>query len=81
MQYLLPAMMKLLYQHDAKTLFQPSFFESRHSEAVDRTFIVVKPIAQFKDGDVELKYQVGTRGNGIDMPVWPEDLKTEIVKG
>ncbi|KAL1880859.1 hypothetical protein Plec18167_003394 [Paecilomyces lecythidis] len=80
MPRLLPAMVKLLYQHDAATLFNPSFFEPRQSKAVNMTFIQVKPIAQFENNAVELKYNVGTRSNGVDKPQWPEDLTTEIVQ-
>ena len=33
-------------------------------------------VGQFESG-VELGYHVGTRGNGIDQPVWPKDLTVE----
>lgn len=79
MQYLLPAMMKILYQHDAKVLFQPSFFERRYSGAVKTTFVQPRPIANFEGAAVELGYNVGTRGNGVDEPKWPRDLTVEIV--
>ena len=72
-------MLKLLYQYDEKVLLQPSFFEQYRSEAVGVTISRVKPVARFKDDVVELKYNVGTRGNGVDRPVWPEDLTVEIV--
>ena len=72
-------MLKLLYQHDSQTLFKPEFFESRMSKALNTTFIQVKPIAQFPNKEVELGYRVGTRGNGVDAPHWPEDLSVEVV--
>lgn len=72
-------MLKLLHQHDAQTLFNPAFFEPRRSGAVDATFIQVKPIAQFEGGVAEPRFNVGTRGNGVDRPVWPEDLSVEVV--
>jgi len=72
-------MMKLLYQHEAKTLFNPSFFEPQRSENLGVTFVRVKPVAQFPGKEVELKYNVGTRPNGVDQPVWPKDLKVEVV--
>ncbi|KAJ5175114.1 CoA-transferase family III [Penicillium canariense] len=78
--HLLPSMLELLYRYDAATLLKPEFFEPRRSGAVGATFIQVKPIAQFEGGAVELKYNVGSRGNGIDKPVWPDDLTTEIVR-
>lgn len=79
MPYLLPLMMKSLYTHDAKTLFNPSFFQPRHSKAIGRTLIVVKPVAQWEEEATELRYNVGTRGNGTDAPVWPKDLTVETV--
>ncbi|KAF6823405.1 putative alpha methylacyl-CoA racemase [Colletotrichum plurivorum] len=81
MPYTVPAVSKLLYSHDVATLFQTHFFEPRTSAAVSGTFLVVKPIAQYKDQAVKLDYNVGTRGNGVDQPVWPADLSVEMVKG
>jgi hypothetical protein len=78
MPYLLPAMLGLLHKHDAKVLFNPEFFEQRKSKALGLTFVQVKPVARFADG-VKLEYNVGTRGNGVDQPYWPEDLSVEIV--
>ena len=74
-------MLKLLYQHDAQTLFKPEFFEPRVSKMLDTTFIQIKPVAQFPNKEVELGYTVGTRGNGIDAPAWPKDLTVEVVTG
>lgn len=81
MPYTVPAVSKLLYSHDVGTLFQTHFFEPRNSGAVNGTFLVVKPVAQYKDKAMDLSYNVGTRGNGVDQPVWPADLSTEVVKG
>jgi hypothetical protein len=78
MQYTLPRMFAILGKHDSKTLFKPDFFENRESKAVGHTFVQVKPIARFKDG-VDLGFNVGTRGNGVDAAKWPKDLRTEIV--
>ncbi|KAM0346740.1 hypothetical protein ACHAP4_011652 [Fusarium culmorum] len=72
----LPAM----FQKDGKTLFQPQFFEVRKAEAIGATFVFPKPILQFVDKTVDLHFDVGTRGNGIDAPVWPTDLNVEVVK-
>lgn len=72
-------MMRLLHQHNTKTLFQPAFFEPRKADNLNTTFIQVKPIAQFRNDAVELKYNVGTRGNGVDQPIWPKDLTVEVV--
>ncbi|KAF3294222.1 hypothetical protein TWF132_003653 [Orbilia oligospora] len=81
MQTLLPAMVRLLYQYDKETLFKPQYFEPRRAENLGVTFVQVKPIAQFKDNAVELKYNVGTRGNGTDKPVWPKNLMVQVVTG
>ena len=72
-------MLKLIYRYDEKVLFKPSFFARYRSKAVGATISRVKPVARFKDDLVELKYNVGTRGNGVDRPMWPEDLTVEIV--
>ncbi len=78
MSYLLPEMIGRLTKNSKDILFKPEFYEMRESKAVGHTFVQVKPIASFKDG-VELRYNVGTRTNGVDRAKWPEDLTTEIV--
>lgn len=80
MPYLLPAMLKLLQEHDAQVLFNPDFFEERKSEYLGATFVQVKPVAKFADGAVSLGFHIGTRGNGVDEPTWPDDLTVEVVK-
>ncbi|KAI1752485.1 CoA-transferase family III domain-containing protein [Xylaria castorea] len=80
MPYLLPAMTKLLAQHDSAVLFNPSFFQEMEAKHLAATFIRPKPVAHFSSG-LELKYHVGTRGNGVDQPVWPKDLTVEVVTG
>ncbi|KAK2017372.1 CoA-transferase family III [Colletotrichum eremochloae] len=80
MAHTVPIMSKLLHEHDSKTLFQPQFFEIRTSKAVGGTFWVVKPVLQFHNNAVEMGYNVGTRGNGVDEPIWPTNLAVEVVK-
>lgn len=82
MPRLLPMMLKLLYEKSGKELFQPLFFQPTRSKILDSTFIIVKPVAQMEleKGKVELGYDVGTRGNGTDSPVWPKNLTVEVVK-
>lgn len=72
-------MLKLLHQYDEEILFKHFFFGRYRSEAVGVTIIKVKPVAQFKHNVVELKYNVRTRGNGVDKAIWPDDLTVEIV--
>ncbi|KAH4043938.1 hypothetical protein HBH69_228020 [Parastagonospora nodorum] len=79
MLYLLPAMFKILHEHDADLLFNPEFFEPRTSKNLDTTFVVPKPVLQFPNGDVQPGYNVGTRRNGTDQAYWPKDLKTEVI--
>lgn len=79
MQYSIPAMVKCLYKHDQESLFNPEFFETRKSNVLNTDFCLVKPIAQFPGNEVDLRYQIGTRGNGVDYPAWPEDLTVETV--
>ncbi|KAF3920777.1 hypothetical protein ABW20_dc0104811 [Dactylellina cionopaga] len=81
MQVSLPTMVGLLRQNDSATLFQPKFFEIRTAENLGETFVQVKPVARFQDDAIELKYNVGSRGNGTDQPVWPKDLTVQVVTG
>lgn len=79
MGYTLPRFLQMLNANAGDVVLKPSFFEKRHSGAIGKDISCVKPIIQYPDGNVELKYNVGTRGNGVDQPKWPEDLMTEIV--
>lgn len=78
MSYSIPAMLGLLHEHDEKVLFNPDFFEEKHSKALGLTFVQPKPVARF-EADVKLEYNVGTRGNAVDQPYWPKDLSVEVV--
>ena len=69
----------MLQRNASDILFKPEFFEIRHSDAIGKDVKVVKPVVQDPRAEVELKFNVGTRGNGVDQPQWPEDLMTEIV--
>ena len=69
----------MLMTNSSAVLFKPEFFETRHSGAIGKDIKGVKPIAQYPKDSVELRYNVGTRGNGVDQPRWPEDLMTEVV--
>ncbi|KAH7024757.1 CoA-transferase family III domain-containing protein [Microdochium trichocladiopsis] len=87
MQHMFPKLMPIMHHADGAVLFKPQFFEQRKAAACGEggegggvTFVLPRPIADFTGGTVELKYDVGTRGNGVDAPVWPEDLNVEVVK-
>ncbi|KAJ5634544.1 hypothetical protein N7528_002386 [Penicillium herquei] len=62
------------------TLFNPSFFETRESKALEVDIKMVKPVINFHGIAINLGYNVGTRGNGHDEARWPEDLITEEVR-
>jgi len=51
----------------------------RHTGAIGKDVKGVKPIIQYPQGNVKLGYSIGTRGNGVDQPVWPKNLMTEVV--
>ena len=80
MNVTLPAYLDMLKKHAAETLLRPEFFERRTTKALNLEMQCVKPLVQYPTGTVELRYNVGTRGNGIDQPFWPSDPMTEIVK-
>lgn len=76
-----PRMLPLLFEKDGHVLLKPEFFEARKAKLSGVTFISPKPILQFPGKTVDLRYDVGTRGNGVDKPLWPKDLNVEIVTG
>ena len=78
MNYLLPRYTEMI-QKNSK-LFAQAYFEHRESKALGVTVQTIKPIIKFENDEVQLKYNVGTRGNGKDAPLWPDDLMTEVVQ-
>jgi hypothetical protein len=80
MLYTIGALVKMMMANSKDILFRPEFFELRYSKVIGLDVSTVKPIAQFVDGQVELKYNVGTRSNGIDKPFWPQNLMEEVVQ-
>ncbi|XPS72553.1 hypothetical protein M3J09_004716 [Ascochyta lentis] len=79
MNYTLPRFLQMLKANAGDVVLKPDFFEKRHSGAIGKDILCIKPIVQYPAGKVELRYNVGTRGNGVDQPKWPADLMTEIV--
>ncbi|KAF1926295.1 CAIB/BAIF family enzyme [Didymella exigua CBS 183.55] len=79
MVYLLPRFLQMLKVNAGDVVLRPEFFETRYSGAIGKDVSCPKPIIQFPGGKVELKFNVGTRGNGVDQPKWPADLMTEII--
>jgi hypothetical protein len=80
MGYTVPRYVRMLKTHSAEILFKPEFFEIRHSDAIGKDVRCLKPIIQYPQGNVELGFNVGTRGNGVDEPCWPDDLMEEVVR-
>ena len=77
MNYMLPRYIGMIMKNSK--VLAPSYFEDRESKALGVTVRTIKPIIKFEHDQVELKYNVGTRGNGKDAPRWPDDLMTEVV--
>lgn len=50
----------------SSVIFNPSFFETRVSKALNVKVKVVKPVIQFHQKEMLLGYNVGTRGNAHD---------------
>ena len=79
MGYTLPRFIGMIQKNSVDKLFRPEHFEDRESKVLGVKIRTVSPIIQFDGGEVELKYNIGTRGNGVDQPRWPDDLMTEVV--
>lgn len=80
MNYTIPALIKCIKQNCPDKLFRPEFFDRYKVKNLGGVEVqVVKPVAKWVNGEVKPGYQVGTRGNGVDQPRWPEDLGVEVV--
>ncbi|KAL3417210.1 hypothetical protein PVAG01_11210 [Phlyctema vagabunda] len=76
MLFTLPKVLGMLARNG---LFKDEFFELRKARHLGVDIRCVKPILTYKNKEVELGYQVGTRGNGVDRALWPKDLGVEVV--
>lgn len=79
MNVTLPRYLKMMQTNAEDSLLRMEFFEIRQSKALKLNLRAVKPVLRFQDNDVHLGYTIGTRGNGVDQPRWPDDLSVEIV--
>jgi hypothetical protein len=79
MLYSIPKVLEMLAKNKNSGLRQNEFFEDRAAENLATSIRTVKPILGFPQGEVELRFNVGTRGNGVDKPRWPENLMTQVV--
>ncbi|KAK4867966.1 hypothetical protein LT330_007625 [Penicillium expansum] len=75
----IPVRVKLLKKNSGDRVFHPRNFQDLYSPQLGVPVRVPKPVLQFPDGPVQLKYNVGTRTNGVDQPKWPVDLTVEVV--
>lgn len=75
----IPKMLGLLASDSKSPICQAEFYEDRKAENLGTKIRTVKPVLEFPGKEVELGFNIGTRGNGADQPRWPENLLTEIV--
>ena len=79
MRVLIPAYVDMLKEHSSDRVFRESNFHSVPSKHLGVDIKSPKPVLQFPAGEVNLRYSVGTRTNGVDQPKWPADLSVETV--
>lgn len=72
--------MQAVQKSSGPTLFNPAFFTEYHSKNIGVDVRIVAPVLKFPGGEVTPGFHVGTRGNGVDQPRWPEDLDVEVVE-
>jgi len=87
MTRMLPKVMGSLFKNSGAKLFKPSYFTEADAHLGENgepmKMKIVKPVLNFTEGSkgkVELGFNVGTRGNGVDAPRWPEDLMVPVVR-
>ncbi|KAK8042823.1 hypothetical protein PG994_013306 [Apiospora phragmitis] len=69
-----------LWQRNSSPLLQPEFFTQYHVKSIDRDLRIVAPVLRYPNGEVKPGFDIGTRTNGIDEPVWPDDLGVDVVE-
>ncbi|KAJ5950619.1 alpha-methylacyl-CoA racemase [Penicillium vulpinum] len=80
MVWTMPRLLGMMVKAGTDGIFLLEHFEVRTSKAIGAQIKTVKPVIKYVNGPVELKFRVGTRGNGVDKPRWPEYLSTEIIE-
>jgi hypothetical protein len=76
---LIPAYVDMIKKTSADRVFHANNFRSLRSKHLVLNIRCPKPVIQFPENEVDLRYDVGTRTNGVDRSKWPEDLSVEIV--
>lgn len=74
MHWAMSRYIEMMRENSEDVLSNPDFFETRYSGAIKKGVRTLKPIVQFSHGMVKLGFNVGTRGNGVNVAKWPEDL-------
>lgn len=77
MEYTSPKVMKWMGDQGC---FREEFFEQRRSGILGVDIRALRSVIGYPNGNVKMKFNIGTRGNATDAPRWPENLLTEIVK-
>ncbi|KAJ7187607.1 CoA-transferase family III domain-containing protein [Mycena pura] len=75
---------QLLMKNAPGRIVRPNWLEDRQSDAIGARVRTVKPIAEWEDNTdgsrgVQPGFNVGTRGNGVDAPRWPDNLLEEVI--
>ena len=75
----IPALIKGVIVH-SRHLLRPDFFTAYDVKNMGGLSIrYPAPVLRFPGGEVQPGFHIGTRGNGVDAPRWPEDLSVEVV--
>ncbi len=78
MIFTIPEYVRMMMTDPGDTILNDDWFHIVSSEAVNVKIRCVKPVLQFPEGNIQLGYKVGTRGNGVDKSRWPKDLMINI---
>jgi hypothetical protein len=84
MTFTFPKVAHTLMTKSATELFRPNFFAEYNTimpngKESGKKIKAVAPVLRFPSGEVEPGFNIGTRTNGVDEPVWPDDLSTQVV--
>ncbi|KAK6086347.1 Succinyl-CoA-L-malate CoA-transferase beta subunit [Seiridium cupressi] len=79
MPYTLARVFAALKDKTGDKLFNPEFFTKYHPKHLGKDMVIVAPILTFPNREVEPRFDIGTRGNGVDEAKWPASLEVETV--
>ncbi|KAK9422250.1 hypothetical protein SUNI508_04929 [Seiridium unicorne] len=79
MPYTLARVFAALKDKTGDKMFNPEFFTKYHPKHLGKDMVIVAPILTFPNGEVEPRFDIGTRGNGVDEAKWPASLEVETV--